>query len=74
MLSVASVPQSYPGERLRIAPVKTFALTDAAIVAAAEKLYADEADLFSRRWQIPLKFSGAQADAGAIFVARSEAP
>lgn len=52
MLSVASVPQSYSGGRLRIAPVKTFALTDGGIVAVKGKLYAQRRIYFleSRRF------------------------
>ena len=46
MLNVASVPQSYSGERLRIAPVRTFILTWGAIVAGAEELYANTQELF----------------------------
>src|SRR5690606_18598027 len=63
MLSVASVPQSYPGRRLRIAPVKTLALTDAAIVAGAEKLYADVREIFSGAPQFSLKLEVRGADA-----------
>ena len=47
MLSVASVPQSYSGERLRIAPVSAFASTGETIGAPAEKLYAIMSNLFS---------------------------
>ncbi len=38
MLSVASVPQSYPGERLRIAPAETFVPTGKVSSRAADAL------------------------------------
>jgi len=40
LLSAASVPRSYSGERLRIAPVLAFASTEAAIGAGPDYLYA----------------------------------